>query len=166
MSSGKQQYADQQIEKSLEIGLARHSNSSWASLIVMVRKKDGTYLLCIDYRALKDCTIKDAYPLPHIQYTLNSLSAASWLNTLDLASGYWLVQLTPRACRAAAFCTRKGLFEWNEMPFGLCNAPVTFQQLMDCVLAGCNGRPVWSTWMTSLCCRGYAGDAAKIRPSY
>lgn len=112
----------------------------------MVRKKDGTYRLCIDYRALNDATIKDAYPLPRIQDTLDTLSTAKWFTTLDLASGYWQVELTPRARKAAAFCSRKGLFEWNVMPFGLCNAPATFQRLMDRVLAGMQ----WETCLVYL----------------
>lgn len=112
----------------------------------MVRKKDGTYRLCVDYRALNDRTITDAYPLPRIQDTLDTLANAKWFSTLDLASGYWQVELTPRARRAAAFCTRKGLFQWNVMPFGLCNAPATFQRLMDRVLAGMQ----WETCLVYL----------------
>ena len=146
MAREKQQDADQQVQQSLEVGLARRGHSSWASPIVMVRKKDGTYRLCVDYRALNDCTIKDAYPLPRIQDTLDTLSNAKWFSTLDLASGYWQVELTPRARRAAAFCTRNGLFEWNVMPFGLCNAPATFQRLMDRVLAGLQ----WETCLVYL----------------
>ena len=136
MAWEKQLNADEQIQQSLQSGLARQSQSSWASPIVMVRKKDQTYRLCVDYRTLNERTVKDAYPLPRIQDTLDTLSAARWFSTLDLASGYWQVELTPRARKAAAFCSRKGLFEWNVMPFGLCNAPATFQRLMDRVLAG------------------------------
>lgn len=136
MASGKQQSADEQIQQNLNTGLASPSNSSWASPIVMVQKKDQTYRLCVDYRVLNERTIKDAYPLPRIQDTLDTLSTVKWFSTLDLASGYWQVELTPGARQAAAFCSRKGLFEWNMMPFGLCNAPATFQRLMDRVLAG------------------------------
>ncbi|KAF7648018.1 hypothetical protein LDENG_00163380 [Lucifuga dentata] len=112
----------------------------------MLRKKDGTYRLCIDYRALNECTIEDAYPLPCIQDTLDTLSTTKWFSTLDLASGYWQVELTPRACKAAAFCTRNGLFEWNFMPFGLYNALATFQRLMDRVSAGMQ----WETCLVYL----------------
>ncbi|RXN37833.1 Transposon Ty3-G Gag-Pol poly [Labeo rohita] len=136
MAFEKQQSADEQIQQNLDAGLASPSNSCWASPIVMVRKKDQTYRLCVDYRALNERTIKDAYPFPRIQDTLDTLSTAKWFSTLDLASGYWQVELTPQARQAAAFCSRKGLFAWNVMPFGLCNAPATFQRLMDRVLAG------------------------------
>lgn len=146
MAGEKQQHADQQVCESLQSGRATRSHSSWASPVVMVRKKDGTYRLCIDYRALNACTITDAYPLPRIQDTLDTLATAKWFSTLDLASGYWQVELSPRARRAAAFCTRNGLFQWNVMPFGLCNAPATFQRLMDRVLAGMQ----WETCLVYL----------------
>ena len=136
MARDKQTAADQQVQQSLDTGVAQPSNSSWAAPIVMVRKKDQTSRLCVDYRLLNERTIKDAYPLPRIQDTLDTLSTARYFSTLDLTSGYWQVEMTPRARKAAAFCTRKGLFEWNVMPFGLCNAPATFQRLMDRVLAG------------------------------
>ncbi len=124
----------------------------------MVCKKGGTYRLCTDYRALNDCTIKDAYPLPRIQDTLDTLSTAKWFSTLDLASGYWKVELTPSTCKATAFCTRNGLFEWNVMPFRLCNAPATFQRLMDRVLAGVQ-------WETCLVYLGCARDVEAVGPA-
>ncbi|KAM8865066.1 uncharacterized protein ACB058_006440 isoform 2-T2 [Synchiropus picturatus] len=80
------------------------------------------------------------------QDTLDTLSTAKFFSTLDLTSGYWQVEMTPRARKAAAFCTTKGLFEWNVMPFGLCNAPATFQRLMDRVLAGLQ----WETCLVYL----------------
>lgn len=88
MAGENQQHVDQQIYNCLQSGLAQHGSSSWASPIVMVRKKDGTYRLCVDFRALNDHTITDAYSLPHIQDTLDTLSTTRWFNTLDLASGY------------------------------------------------------------------------------
>ncbi|KAM6975889.1 retrovirus-related Pol polyprotein from transposon 412 [Tautogolabrus adspersus] len=146
MAREKQTAADHQVEQSLEAGFACPSNSSWAAPIVMVKKKDNTPRLCVDYRPLNERTIKDAYPLPRIQDTLDTLSNARYFSTLDLTSGYWQVELTPRARKAAAFCTRKGLFEWNVMPFGLCNAPATFQRLMDRVLVGLQ----WETCLVYL----------------
>uniref|UniRef100_A0A3B4WDD1 Gypsy retrotransposon integrase-like protein 1 n=2 Tax=Seriola lalandi dorsalis TaxID=1841481 RepID=A0A3B4WDD1_SERLL len=146
MARDKQIAADQQVQGSLEAGVARPSNSSWAAPIVMVRKKDQSPRLCVDYRPLNERTIKDAYPLPRIQDTLDTLSTAKYFSTLDLTSGYWQVEMTPRARKAAAFCTRKRLFEWNVMPFGLCNAPATFQRLMDRVLVGLQ----WETCLVYL----------------
>lgn len=131
MAQQKQEAADQQVLQSLKDGLARPSNSSLAAPIVMVKTKDQNSRLCVDYRALNEQIIKDAYPLPRIQDTLETLSTAKFFSTLDLTSGYWQLEMTPRARRATAFSTRKELFKWNGMPFGLCNAPATFQRFMD-----------------------------------
>ena len=81
-------------------------------------------------------TVKDAYPLPRIEDNLDALSGAKWFSTMDLASGYWQVGMDPRDKEKTAFCTRYGLFQWNVMPFGLCNAPGSFERLMEKVLQG------------------------------
>ena len=82
------------------------------------------------------CHKKDAYALPWIDDTLDALAGLKWFSTLDLASGYWQVGMHPDDRENTAFCTADGLFEFNVMPFGLCNAPATFQRLMDLILAG------------------------------
>lgn len=109
----------------------------------MVRKKDGGLRFCVDYRRLNELTVKDAYPLPRIDDTLDALGASKWFSTLDLASGYWQVELDPYHREKSAFVTKHGLFEFNVLPFGLCNAPSTFQRLMELVLADLQ-------WMTCL----------------
>ena len=82
------------------------------------------------------CYTEDAYLLPRVDETLDTLSGSRWFTTLDLISGYWQVEVIPEDAEKTAFCIYEGLFEFKVMPFGLCNAPVTSQRLMDAVLAG------------------------------
>ena len=90
----------------------------------------------MDYRKVNAATHRDAYPLPRIDATLDSLTGSVYFTTLDLASGYWQVELDETVKETTAFSTPDGHFEFNVMPFGLTNAPATFQRLMECVLAG------------------------------
>lgn len=119
------------LNQLLESRVIRESCSPYASPIVLVRKKDGNLRLCVDYRLLNSKTRRDAFPLPRIEESLDALSGACWFSTIDLASGYNQVPMTEQDRPKTAFCTPFGLFEFNRMPFGLCNAPSTFQRLMQ-----------------------------------
>ena len=99
-------------------------------------KKDGSQRLCVDYRQLNAVTVKDAFPLPRIDDSLDCLAGSKWFSTLDMASGYWQVGMDPTTKQKAAFVTTSGLYEWNVMPFGLSNAPGTFERLITLVLKG------------------------------
>lgn len=85
---------------------------------------------------LNNLTTKDAYPLPRIDDSIEQMSGAKWFSTLDLCSGYWQLEVEPEDRHKSAFATKKGLFQFRVLPFGLCNAPATFERLMETVLAG------------------------------
>ena len=124
----------QLVEDMLAIGIIQESNSAWSSLTVLVKKKDGTTRFCIDYRRLNQVTKVDAYPLPHIEDSLNTLGGARIFCSLDLASRYWQVEMDAADREKTAFVTQGGLYEFRVMPFGLVNAPATFERLMEQVL--------------------------------
>ena len=127
----------QQVKEMLRDNVIRPSTSPWASPVVMVKKKDGSMRFCVDFRKMNDATIKDAHPLPRIDDTLESLHGAQYFTTLDLKSGYWQVPIKEQDKEKTAFRTSSGqLYEFNQLPFGLCNAPATFSRLMDRTLAG------------------------------
>ena len=132
----RRQEVQQLLADMIENEVVQPSSSPWASPIVLVRKKDNSFRFCVDYRKLNNVTHKDAYPLPRIDDTLSTLSGSKWFSTIDLLSGYWQVDVAEEDRPKTAFCTTEGLFEFKAMPFGLCNAPATFQRLMDLVLAG------------------------------
>lgn len=123
-----------EIDSMLAKQVIKPSFSPWASPVVMVKKKDQTYRVCLDFRRLNDITRKDSYPIPRMDDSLDSLGGAKYFSTLDLASGYWQIPVTPEDVPKTAFNTPFGLFECLTMPFGLCNGPATFQRTMDQVL--------------------------------
>ena len=112
------------------------SSSPWVSPIVLVKKKDGSTNFCVDYRKLNDVTIKDSYPLPRIDDCLDTLAGCNWFSTLHLCSGYWQVTMAKADKPTTTFTTGNGLYQFTVMSFGLCNAPVTFERLMEKVLSG------------------------------
>ena len=127
----------EQVQQKLESGVIRPSNSPWSSLVVMVRKKDSKLRFRVVFRQLTVATVKDMHPLPRINDLLDPLHGTCWFSTLDLKSGYWQVTICEADKLKTAFRTSSGqLYEFNQVPFGLCNTPETFSRLMDHVLTG------------------------------
>jgi len=121
---------DKQLDEMLETGTIKPLYSPWSSPVRMAKKKNGSFRFCIDYRQLNAVTEKDAYPVPHVKNALDSFHGAKYFAIIDLLSGYWQIGMTERAKQCSAFCTKRGLFQWTRIPFGLTNAPSTFCRLM------------------------------------
>ena len=120
----------------LKARVIRPSHSDWTSPIVLASKKDGETRFCVDFRRLNEVTRKDAFPLPLISDLLDKFAAARYFTSLDLRTGFWQIRMKQEDAAKTAFLTRQGLYEFTVMPYGLTNAPATFQRLMNQVLAG------------------------------
>ena len=145
---------DKILEEMLATGVIEPSTSSWASPACLV-KKDGTFRFCINYRRVNAVSKKDAYPIPDIQDALDNLRGSQYFATIDLLSGYWQLGMTDRVKDRFAFCTRRGLFHFTRMPFGLSGAPGSFCRLMSIVLRDL-------LWVICLC---YLDDIGTSRAS-
>ncbi|UYV64718.1 hypothetical protein LAZ67_3001747 [Cordylochernes scorpioides] len=133
-----------QIDEMLEEGIIRQSSSPWSFPVILVKKRDGKYRFCVDYRKLNEVTVKDVYPIPRIDDVMDTLQGSKYFSAIDLKSGYWQVEIEERDKEKTAFTTAHGLYEFNVMPFGLCNAPATFERNMDNVLGNLR-------WQICLC---------------
>ena len=129
---------DKQVGEMLDQGIIEPSASPWTSNVVIAVKKDGSLRFCIDYRRLNDITRKDSYPLPRIADCLDALGNMKYFSAFDLRSGYHQIVMSPEDRDKTTFVTRSGTFRFKVMPFGLCNAPATFQRAMDFIMADLN----------------------------
>ncbi len=137
VSPGSQSLIDDHVAKLLLHGLIEPSNSAHASPVLLVTKKDGrSTRLAVDYRKLNSQTMKDSYPVPRADETLDAIGKPQWCSCIDLAQGFYQIPLEPKARDKTAFVTRRGHFQFLVMPFGLCNAPATFQRFMNDLMQG------------------------------
>jgi len=124
------------VDNMLKQGTIEPASSPWASNVVLVKKKDGSFRCCIDYRQLNSVTKKDVYPLPRVNDCLDAMATATLFSTFDLRSSYHQVQVAPQDRDKTTFICPRGMYRYRAMPFGLCNAGSTFQRLMDVVMSG------------------------------
>lgn len=121
-------------------GMVVDSKSPWSSPIRLVKKKDGSVRICVDFRKVNAVTIKDAYPIPRIEDLFTYLGSARIFSSLDLAKGYYQVAMDPASTPYTAFSCEFGFFEYTVLPMGLTNACATFQRLMNTVLSDLIGK--------------------------
>lgn len=134
LSHKENEIVNEKIKDLLDAGIIRESFSEYASPVVLIKKKGGDYRLCIDYRALNARTVKDRYPLPHIEDQVSRLSGKCFFTALDLAQGYYQVPINVESINKTAFVTPSGQYEFLKMPFGLANAPAVFSRLIQMTL--------------------------------
>ena len=124
-----------EVQKMLSAGVIEPSNAEWASPVVLVPKPDGSKRFCVDYRKLNALTIRDAYPIPRMDECIDSLGEATIFTTLDANSGYWQIEMAPEDRDKTTFTCHEGIYRFTRMPFGLKNAPATFQRAIDIILS-------------------------------
>ncbi|GJY42181.1 putative reverse transcriptase domain-containing protein [Tanacetum coccineum] len=121
----------EQLKELSDKGFIRPSSSPWGAPVLFVKKKDGSFRMCIDYRELNKLTVKNRYPLPRIDDLFDQLQGSSVYSKIDLRSGYHQLRVREEDISKTAFRTRYGHYEFQVMPFGLTNAPAVFMDLMN-----------------------------------
>ena len=135
-----------EIDYMLSNGIIEPSHSEWSSPCLLVDKGDGGYRFCTDFRKVNLVTKADSYPIPRIEDCIDKVGSSQYVSKFDLLKGYWQVPLTPRAREISAFVTPAGFYQYRVMPFGMKNAPATFQRMIHQVIDGLEG------------CEGYIDD--------
>ncbi|KAL7871425.1 hypothetical protein SRHO_G00064080 [Serrasalmus rhombeus] len=152
----KKKLIEEQIQIMLEEDIIEPASGPWAAPVVIVPKASGEPRFCVDYRGLNQVTVKDRYPLPRVDESLDFLVRGKFISTIDLARGYWQVGVEESSRPKTAFASHCGLFQFKVLPFGLCNSPATFQRLMNTVLAG----------LVYRCCAVYLDDVVIASPTF
>lgn len=131
LSHPEQEIVNSKVKELLSAGIIKESESSYASPVILVKKRNGDSRLCVDYRALNFITVRDRYPLPNIDDQISKLAGKSYFTCLDMSQGYHQLKICPEDTHKTAFITTQGHFEYLRVPFGLANAPSVFMRLIN-----------------------------------
>ena len=146
VSPMKKELLDKEVQYMLENDIIEESQSNWSSPCILVPKHDGGFRFCTDFRKVNDKTKSDSFPIPRIADCIDQIGNAKFVSTFDMLKGYWQVPLTRRAREISAFVTPSGLYQYKVMPFGMKNAPATFQRMVNKLVRDIDG------------CEGYIDD--------
>ena len=146
VSPMKKELLDKEVQYMLENDIIEESQSNWSSPCILVLKHDGGFRFCTDFRKVNDKTKSDSFPIPRIADCIDQIGNAKFVSTFDMLKGYWQVPLTQRAREISAFVTPSGLYQYKVMPFGMKNAPATFQRMVNKLVRDIDG------------CEGYIDD--------
>ena len=146
VSPMKKELLDKEVQYMLKNDIIEESQSNWSSPCILVPKHDGGFRFCTDFRKVNDKTKSDSFPIPRIADCIDQIGNAKFVSTFDMLKGYWQVPLTQRAREISAFVTPSGLYQYKIMPFGMKNAPATFQRMVNKLVRDIDG------------CEGYIDD--------
>ena len=146
VSPMKKELLDKEVQYMLKNDIIEESQSNWSSPCILVPKHDGRFRFCTDFRKVNDKTKSDSFPIPRIADCIDQIGNAKFVSTFDMLKGYWQVPLTQRAREISAFVTPSGLYQYKVMPFGIKNAPATFQTMVNKLVRDIDG------------CEGYIDD--------
>ena len=146
VSPMKKELLDKEVQYMLENDIIEESQSNWSSPCILVPKHDGGFRFCTDFRKVNDKTKSDSFPIPRIADCIDQIGNAKFVSTFDMLKGYWQVPLTQRAREISAFVTSSSLYQYKVMPFGMKNAPATFQRMVNKLVRDIDG------------CEGYIDD--------
>ena len=146
VSPMKKELLDKEVQYMLKNDIIEESQSNWSSPCILVPKHDGGFRFCTDFRKVNDKTKSDSFPIPRIADCIDQIGNAKFVSTFDMLKGYWQVPLTQRAREISAFVTPSGLYQYTVMPFGMKNAPATFQRMVNKLVRDIDG------------CEGYIDD--------
>ena len=146
LSPMKKELLDKEVQYMLKNDIIEESQSNWSSPCILVPKHDGGFRFCTDFRKVNDKTKSDSFPIPRIADCIDQIGNAKFVSKFDMLKGYWQVPLTQRAREISAFVTPSGLYQYKVMPFGMKNAPATFQRMVNKLVRDIDG------------CEGYIDD--------